>query len=384
MAPEQETADKLSKLEGCGLLILYRYPGQVGWIVPHMRQLSEARVGDTIYMDGHPVEPLPGFKPYSPVVYAGLYPTSPDEFNQMRDAMDKLLLTDASVSSQMERRCIVSFSSSWLTARDSPALGIGFRCGFLGGLHMEVFVERLLHEHGVEVIVTQPTVPYQVFLKDGTAVTVTSAAEFPDASEISYSLEPRAKLTVIFPSKFIGDVMKLLQNSRGEQHSMSHLPDDRIVLVYDIPMAFMISGLYGKLKEVTAGYASIDYEDAGTREEQIVKVTILLNGEPVEPLSYLAHASEAVSRGRVMVDKLKTLLNRQLFAVAIQASIGSKVIARSTLSALRKDVTAKCYGGDVTRKMKLLEKQKEGKKRLREFGKVKVEPHVFTEVLKSR
>jgi elongation factor 4 len=343
------------------------YSGQVGYIRPGMRTSREARVGDTFYHLEQPVEALPGFKPAKPMVFAGLYPADQSEFDALRDALEKLTLNDASVT---------------MVKESSDALGIGFRCGFLGLLHMDVFMTRLKQDFGATVIATSPTVPYKVTKRSGEKLDVQSPSQYPDPGEIDETLEPIVNATLVTPKEYMGEIFKLCQDRRGVQKNVEFADEDRVKLTYTMPLNEIISDFYDKLKKLSSGYASFDYEDSGYQQSDMVKVTILLNGKPVDPLSIITHRSKSVDQGKILTEKLKSLINRQMFEIAIQAAIGNKVVARETVKAFRKDVTAKCYGGDVTRKQKLLEKQKEGKKRMKRIGNVELPNEAFLSVFK--
>jgi elongation factor 4 len=352
------------EMESTGVL----YAGQVGYIRPGMRTGKEAHIGDTFHRAGEVVEPLPGFKPAKPMVFAGLYPVEPSEFDKLQEAIEKLTLNDASVSTMKE---------------NSDALGVGFRCGFLGLLHMDVFMTRLRQEYGAgQIIATNPTVPYIITLRnDDTQVVATSPSQFPETSAIKSVQEPIVHATITTPSQYLGDIIQLCHERRGTQVDVK-IVDDNAILKYILPLNEIVADFYDKLKRTTSGYATLDYEDAGYQESDIVKVTLLLNGNPVEPLSLLVHRTKAQQMGRVLVEKLKEHIPRQQFEVAVQAAVGSRVIARETIKPFRKDVTAKCYGGDVTRRRKLLEKQKEGKKRMKQIGNVEVPHEAFMSVFK--
>jgi len=342
-------------------------PGEIGYITAQIKQVRDTRVGDTITTEKHGTDkPLPGFKPSIPVVFCGLFPVDTSEFEDMRDAIEKLALNDASFSYEME---------------SSAALGFGFRCGFLGLLHLEVIRDRIEREYGIELITTAPSVVYTITMKDGTVRDLHNPADMPDPSTVDHVEEPRIKATILVPDEFLGDVLKLCQDRRGIQMDLTYV-GGRAMAVYDLPLNEVVFDFYDRLKSVTRGYASFDYEIIGYREDNLVKMQILVNDEPVDALSMMVHRDRAEMRGRAMCGKLKDLIPRQMFKIPIQAAIGGKVIARETLSALRKDVTAKCYGGDATRKKKLLEKQKAGKKKMRQFGKVEIPQEAFISALK--
>ncbi len=342
-------------------------PGEIGVLTASIKQVRDTRVGDTITHEKTPcAEPLPGFKPAQPVVFCGLFPVDSAEFEDLRDAIEKLALNDASFSYEMET---------------SAALGFGFRCGFLGLLHLEVIRDRLEREYGIELITTAPSVIYHVYLRDGSMIELHNPADMPDPATIDRVEEPRIKATILVPDEYLGDVLKLCQDRRGIQLDLTYA-GTRAMVVYDLPLNEVVFDFYDRLKSVTKGYASFDYQLIGYREDNLVKMQILVNEEPVDALSMLVHRDRAEARGRAMCEKLKELIPRHMFKIPIQAAIGGRVIARETLSAMRKDVTAKCYGGDATRKKKLLEKQKKGKKKMREFGKVSIPQEAFIKALK--
>ncbi len=352
--PKMESADELG-------------PGEIGFLTASIKQVRDTRVGDTITHEKRPTaEPLPGFKPAQPVVFAGLFPVDNADFEDLREAIEKLALNDASFTYEME---------------SSPALGFGFRCGFLGLLHLEVIRDRLEREFGIDLITTAPSVVYHVHLRDGRMIELHNPADMPDPSTIDRIEEPRIKATIMVPDQFLGDVLKLCQDRRGIQLELTYA-GNRAMVVYDLPLAEVVFDFYDRLKSVTKGYASFDYQMIGYRPDNIVKMTILVNGEPVDALSVMVHRDRAEQRGRSMVEKLKELIPRHMFKIPIQAAIGGRIIARETIPALRKDVTAKCYGGDITRKKKLLEKQKAGKKKMRQFGKVDIPQSAFINALK--
>jgi GTP-binding protein LepA len=342
-------------------------PGEIGFITASIKQVRDTKVGDTITLDKAPcATPLPGFKPSVPVVFCGLFPVDSAEFEDLRDAIEKLALNDASFSYEMET---------------SAALGFGFRCGFLGLLHLEVIRDRVEREYNIELITTAPSVIYNVFMKDGTLLPLHNPADMPDLSIVDHIEEPRIKATILVPDEFLGDVLKLCQDRRGIQVDLTYA-GARAMVVYDLPLNEVVFDFYDRLKSVTKGYASFDYQMMGYRTDNLVKMSILVNDEPVDALSMMVHRDRADMRGRAMVEKLKDLIPRHMFKIPIQAAIGGKVIARETLSAMRKDVTAKCYGGDASRKKKLLEKQKAGKKKMRQFGKVDIPQEAFISALK--
>jgi GTP-binding protein LepA len=342
-------------------------PGEIGFLTAQIKLVRDTRVGDTITHERRPCETaLPGFKPSIPVVFCGLFPVDANEFEDLRDAIEKLALNDASFTFEMET---------------SAALGFGFRCGFLGLLHLEVIRDRLEREYGIDLITTAPSVVYHIHMKDGSTMELHNPADMPDLTHVEHIEEPRIKATILVPDEYLGDVLKLCQDRRGEQLDLTYA-GSRAMVVYDLPLNEVVFDFYDRLKSVTKGYASFDYQMTGYREDRLVKMQVLVNDEPVDALSMMVHRDRAESRGRQMVEKLKELIPRHMFKIPIQAAIGGKVIARETLSALRKDVTAKCYGGDVTRKKKLLEKQKAGKKKMRQFGKVEIPQEAFINALK--
>ena len=344
------------------------YAGQVGYLITGMKTVKEARVGDTIYHAKKPVTPFPGFKPAKPVVFAGIFPVESSEFDLLRDAIEKLTLNDASVT---------------VEKKTSPALGLGFRCGFLGLLHMEVFKQRLEQEYNLEVIATAPSVMYKVKLATGETLNIENPSDFPEPNKIEEIFEPIISATIIVPKQYLGNIIILCEEKRGVQQDLNFIDDERVILRYKLPLAEVATDFYDKLKSASSGYASFDYEEAGYIAGNLVKMDILLNGKAVDALSTIVHEDKAVYIGRDLVERLRKVIPRQLFEVAIQAAIGSKIIARETISALRKDVTAKCYGGDISRKRKLLEKQKEGKKRMKQVGNVEVPQEAFLSILKK-
>ena len=342
-------------------------PGEIGFLTASIKQVRDTKVGDTITHDKRPTEKaLPGFKPSVPVVFCGLFPVDSAEFEDLRDAIEKLALNDASFSYEMET---------------SAALGFGFRCGFLGLLHLEVIRDRIEREYDIELITTAPSVIYHVYMKDGTMQELHNPADMPDLTYVDHLEEPRIKATILVPDEYLGDVLKLCQDRRGIQMDLTYA-GSRAMVVYDLPLNEVVFDFYDRLKSVTKGYASFDYQIIGYREDYLVKMSILVNDEPVDALSTMVHRDRADMRGRAMVEKLKDLIPRHMFKIPIQAAIGGKVIARETLSAMRKDVTAKCYGGDASRKRKLLDKQKAGKKKMRQFGKVDIPQEAFISALK--
>jgi GTP-binding protein LepA len=341
-------------------------PGEIGFLTASIKQVRDTRVGDTITHQKSEVTPLPGFKPAQPVVFCGLFPVDSALFEDLRDAIDKLALNDASFSFEME---------------SSAALGFGFRCGFLGLLHLEVIRDRIEREYDIDLITTAPSVVYQVYMRDGTMSELHNPADMPDMTHVDHIEEPRIKATILVPDEYLGDVLKLCQDRRGIQSDLTYA-GSRALVVYDLPLNEVVFDFYDRLKSVTKGYASFDYTLMGYREDALVKMSVLVNDEPVDALSMMVHRDRAEVRGRAMVEKLKDLIPRHMFKIPIQAAIGGKVIARETLSAMRKDVTAKCYGGDASRKRKLLDKQKAGKKKMRQFGSVNIPQEAFISALK--
>jgi GTP-binding protein LepA len=342
-------------------------PGEIGFLTASIKQVRDTRVGDTITHEKKGCDKaLPGFKPAQPVVFCGLFPVDASEFEDLRDAIEKLALNDASFSYEMET---------------SAALGFGFRCGFLGLLHLEVIRDRIEREYNIDLITTAPSVVYRIFMRDGTMRELHNPADMPDLTYVDHLEEPRIKATIMVPDEYLGDVLKLCQDRRGNQVDLTYA-GSRAMAVYDLPLNEVVFDFYDRLKSVTKGYASFDYHLTGYRTDSLVKMQILVNDEPVDALSVMVHRDRADMRGRAMVEKLKDLIPRHMFKIPIQAAVGGKVIARETLSALRKDVTAKCYGGDATRKRKLLDKQKAGKKKMRQFGKVEIPQEAFISALK--
>ena len=341
-------------------------PGEIGFLTASIKQVRDTRVGDTICHDKQTVDVLPGFKPAQPVVFCGLFPVDAAQFEDLRDSIDKLALNDASFSYEMET---------------SAALGFGFRCGFLGLLHLEVIRDRIEREYAIDLITTAPSVIYDIHMRDGRVEQLHNPADMPDLTLVDHLEEPRIKATILVPDDYLGDVLKLCQDRRGVQLDLTYA-GSRAMVVYDLPLNEVVFDFYDRLKSVTKGYASFDYQMIGYQQDNLVKMSILVNDEPVDALSTMVHRDRADARGRAMVEKLKDLIPRHMFKIPIQAAIGGKVIARETLSAMRKDVTAKCYGGDATRKKKLLEKQKAGKKKMRQFGKVDIPQEAFISALK--
>lgn len=343
-------------------------PGEVGYMTAAIKTVADTSVGDTITEDKRPTsEPLTGFKPSIPVVFCGLFPTDASEYEYLREALAKLHLNDGSFHYEAE---------------SSAALGFGYRCGFLGLLHLEIVQERLEREFDLDLITTSPSVVYKVYMNDGTMKELHNPVDMPDPVYINYIEEPLIKAAIMVPDEYLGSVLSLCEERRGVQQELTYV-GDRAMVVYTLPLNEVVFDFYDRLKSVSRGYASFDYELIGYAEGDLSKVSILVNAEPVDALSFIAHRSHAESRGRQVCEKLKDLIPRQLFKIAIQAAIGGKVIARETVSAMRKDVTAKCYGGDITRKKKLLEKQKKGKKRMRQIGNVEIPQSAFLAALKT-
>jgi GTP-binding protein LepA len=352
--PKQEMRDRLG-------------PGEIGFFTASIREVADTRVGDTVTEERKPANAaLPGFKPAQPVVFCGLFPVDASEFEDLREAVAKLRLNDASFSYEMET---------------SAALGFGFRCGFLGLLHLEIIRERLEREFNIDLIATAPSVIYRVHLTDGAMKELHNPADMPEPQRIATIEEPWIEATILVPDEHLGAVLKLCEDRRGRQKNLSYA-GQRAMLVYELPLNEVVFDFYDRLKSVSRGYASFDYHIIGYEEGDLVKMALLVNAEPVDALSVIVNRSRAEARGRAMVEKLKDLIPRHLFKIPIQAAIGGKVIARETITALRKDVTAKCYGGDITRKRKLLDKQKAGKKKMRSFGKVEIPQEAFIAALK--
>ena len=343
--------------------------GEVGYLYASIKSISDVLVGDTITLDSNPADKaLPGYKPMKPMVYSGLYPIDASKFEDLREALEKLKLNDSSLTFEPET---------------SKALGFGFRCGFLGLLHMEIIEERIEREFSIDLIATSPSVVYEVILTDGSKILVDSPTKMPKRELVSKTLEPYVKTSIFTPSDYIGPIMELCQDKRGTFINMEYLDEQRVTIYYEIPLSEIVYDFFDKLKSFTKGYASFDYELIGYKESNLVKMDILLNGEVVDALSVIVHKDFAYSRGKVVVEKLKEIIPRQMFEVPIQAAIGTHVIARTDIKALRKNVLAKCYGGDVTRKKKLLEKQKEGKKRMKKIGSVDVPQEAFLSILST-
>jgi GTP-binding protein LepA len=342
-------------------------PGEIGFFTASIRQVADTRVGDTVTDEKKPANaPLPGFKPAQPVVFCGLFPVDASEFEDLREAVGKLRLNDASFSYEMET---------------SAALGFGFRCGFLGLLHLEIIRERLEREFNIDLIATAPSVIYRVHRTDGSMLELHNPADMPEPQKIAKIEEPWIEATILVPDEHLGSVLKLCEDRRGRQKNLTYA-GSRAMLVYQLPLNEVVFDFYDRLKSVSRGYASFDYHIIGYEEGDLVKMALLVNDEPVDALSIIVNRSRAETRGRAMVEKLKDLIPRHMFKIPIQAAIGGKVIARETISALRKDVTAKCYGGDITRKRKLLDKQKAGKKKMRSFGRVDIPQEAFIAALK--
>ena len=353
--PKRQKQDKLST-------------GEVGYVVAGIRRVGDTRIGDTITETDRPTEsPYPGYKEAKPMVFCGLYSTDADRYEDLRDALEKLRLNDSSFVYEPET---------------SLALGFGFRCGFLGLLHMEIIQERLEREFALELISTTPTVVYKVRTTKGELLHIDNPAKLPDATSIQDFEEPYIKATIITPEAYVGNLLALCQERRGTQKALTYLNPTRVMLVYEMPLSEIVLDFYDKLKSKTQGYASLDYEVIGYQPAELVKVDVLLNGESVDALSFIVHRDKAATRGRHVAEKMKELIPRQMFEVAIQAAIGNKIVARETVGALKKNVTAKCYGGDITRKRKLWEKQKEGKKRMKQVGRVEVPQEAFLALLK--
>ena len=361
------TVDKLAVLKPKMEDIAQLSSGEIGVFTASIKQVRDTRVGDTVtHQNKSCLIPLEGYKPAQPVVFCGLFPVDSSEFESLREAIDKLALNDSSFSYEME---------------SSAALGFGFRCGFLGLLHLEVIRDRIEREYNINLITTAPSVIYQVLKTDDEKLEIHNPSDLPDSVKIKYIKEPRIKATILVPDNYLGEVLKLCQDRRGIQLDLTYV-GSRAMAVYDLPLNEVVFDFYDRLKSATKGYASFDYEITKYVEDNLVKMQILVNDEPVDALSVIVHRDRAEMRGRAMCEKLKDLIPQHLFKIPIQASLGGRIIARETISALRKDVTAKCYGGDVTRKRKLLEKQKAGKKRMRQFGKVEIPQEAFVNALK--
>jgi len=355
MYPEQTPLDAL-------------YAGQVGYLITGMKTVKEARVGDTLYHAKKPVTPFPGFKPSKPMVFAGIYPVENTEFDMLAEAIEKLTLNDASVH---------------VEKKTSVALGLGFRCGFLGLLHMDVFKQRLEQEYDLSVIITAPSVLYKVRYTNGDLKDIENPSEFPEPQYVDEVLEPMINGTIITPKQYLGPLITLCEKMRGKQIDLSFIEEDRVIVKYKLPLNEVATDFYDQLKTLSSGYASFDYEEAGYEPSELIKMDILLNGKAVDALSIIVHKENSYYVGKEIVGKLRAAIPRQLFEVAVQAAIGAKIIARENISALRKNVTAKCYGGDISRKRKLLEKQKEGKKKMKQIGNIEVPQEAFLTILKK-
>lgn len=343
------------------------YPGEVGFITASIKSVEDCKVGDTITDNKMPcAEPLAGFKPSVSVVFCSIFPVDSSQYGALKDALAKLKLNDASINYQPE---------------NSTALGLGFRCGFLGLLHMDIIQERIGREFDLDIITTAPSVAYKIYLTNGTQIMLHNPADMPDVSTIKMIEEPMVQATIMVPDTYLGSVLKLCTERRGEQEDLTYV-GNRAMVVYKIPLSEIVFDFYDRLKSITSGYASFNYELVGYAPSDLVKVQILINEEPVDALSFLCHRSEAEARGRQICGRLKDLIPKHLFKIPLQAAIGGRIVARETISALRKDVTAKCYGGDITRKRKLLDNQKKGKQRMRQFGKVEVPQSAFIEALR--
>ena len=340
--------------------------GEVGYITASIKSIEDVRVGDTIIHEGDELEALPGYKPMKPMVFSGIFPIDSSKYNNLKEALMKLKLNDAALTFEPEK---------------SDALGFGFRCGFLGLLHMEIVEERIEREFNIELIATSPSVIYEVELTNGEKLSIDSPSKMPEQSKIKCVKEPFVKTDIFVPNEYVGPVMELCQDKRGIYKSVNYIDEKRVDVIYELPLSEIVYDFFNKLKSFTKGYASFDYEFIGNRESKLVKLDILLNGVVVDALSVIVHKDDAYNRGKTVVENLKKIIPRQMFSVPIQASIGTRVIARETISAMKKDVLAKCYGGDVSRKRKLLEKQKEGKKRMKQVGSVEVPQEAFLSVL---
>ena len=342
--------------------------GEVGFLSASIKSITEVEVGDTICIDGETVDALPGYKHVIPMVYSGIYPIDSSKYNQLKEALLKLKLSDSALVFEPET---------------SVALGFGFRCGFLGLLHMEIIEERIEREFNIDIIATSPSVIYEVIKSDGETVMIDSPSKMPDPAKVSKILEPFVKANIYVPSEYVGSIMELCQDKRGIYKNMSYIDSTRVNITYDLPLSEIVYDFFDKLKSYTKGYASFDYEFIGNFESKLVKMDILLNGEIIDALSIIVHKDFAYKRGKVICENLKKIIPRQMFQVPIQACIGSKVIAREDISAMKKNVLAKCYGGDVSRKRKLLEKQKEGKKRMKQVGSVSIPQEAFLTILST-
>jgi GTP-binding protein LepA len=342
--------------------------GEVGFIICGIKDIRDVQVGDTVTSyKGGAVEALPGFQRIKPMVFAGIFPIDATDYENLKDALDKLALNDSSLSFETEK---------------SAALGFGYRVGFLGLLHMEIVQERLEREFNLNLITTAPTVVYRIHQTDGTVMQLENPAHMPVETKILKMEEPYVKITIHTPTDYIGSILKLCEDKRGTQIKMDYVTEKKVIIEYKLPMNEMVMDFYDRLKSISKGYASLEYEFMDFEEADLVKMDILINGEPIDALSLIVHRSKAQNRGRLLTEKMKELIPRQQYQVAIQATIGAKIVARETLGALRKDVTAKCYGGDISRKRKLLERQKEGKKRMKQIGSVDVPQEAFLAILK--
>jgi GTP-binding protein LepA len=344
-------------------------PGEVGFLSGAIKDVADARVGDTITDAGRPTDsPLPGFQPVKPMVFAGIFPTDSAKYEDLRDALEKLRLNDASFTREPE---------------SSAALGFGFRCGFLGLLHMEIIQERLEREYGLDLITTAPTVRFRLIKRDtGEVVELDNPAKFPSEGEIDTIEEPMIAATIHTPPEFVGGLIKLCEERRGTQTGLAYAGERRVILRYDLPLTEVVYGFYDRMKSISRGYASLDYEPKGYRAADLCRLDLMVNGDRVDSLSAIVHRETSYTKGRDLAVKMKELIPQQQYEVAVQAAIGSRVIARTTIKALRKNVTAKCYGGDITRKRKLLERQKEGKKRMKQVGNVEIPQEAFLAILK--
>jgi GTP-binding protein LepA len=368
------SADAEYEIDEVGYLQLGQRPlpelraGEVGYLTAAIKRVADTRVGDTVFDADHPAgELLPGYQQVKPMVFSGLYPTDADQYEELRDALEKLRLNDASLTYEPET---------------STALGFGFRCGFLGLLHMEIIQERLEREFTLDLITTVPSVEYRVAMTDGSEIRIDSPSALPDRTRIERIEEPYVHARILCPAEYIGGVQKLCHERRGEFRGMSYPDPQRVELTYDLPLAEIVLDFYDRLKSVTRGYASFDYDLGEYRPNQLVRLEMMINGDPIDAFSVIIHESEAYDYGRSLAEKLKELIPRQMFEVVIQAAIGNRIVARESIRPLRKNVTAKCYGGDITRKRKLLEKQREGKKRMKQVGTVEIPQEAFLAVLK--
>lgn len=367
--------NKIFEIEELGHLSLEKVncqkltAGEVGYIIGNIKQVSDAKVGDTVTTQSNPCEkPLPGYQEPKPMVYSGIFPLDNDDYSDLRDSLAKYKLNDSALVYEPE---------------NSLALGFGFRCGFLGMLHLEIVKERLFREYNIPIITTTPSVKFRITLKNNKKIIIYNPAEFPNPIDIDFIEEPVMNAEIIVPEEFIGNIMKIAQDRRAIQKDMQYIDEKRVAIHYEIPLIELIFDFYDKLKSVSKGYASLDYSFKDYRKSDVVKVDILINGEKVDAMSFICHEDKAYFWGKSVTETLAEVINKHLFKIAIQASIGAKIIARSTINALRKNVTAKCYGGDITRKRKLLEKQKEGKKKMRQIGTVDIPQEAFLAVMKS-